>query len=681
MELQMRIEPRYQLLFEPLQIGPVIAKNRFYQVPHCTGMGHALPRTLAAMRAMKAEGGWGVVCTEYCSINPTSDDHPHPFAAMWDDGDLANLAAMADQVHAHGALAGIELWHGGSFVSNLATRLPSIGVRSMPSRTEPIQSQRMDRSDIRALRQWHRAAATRARTAGFDIIYVYPTHGYLISEFLSRSLNDRSDEYGGTLANRVRLVRELIEETRDAVGDRCAVAVRFSADGHGDAHLSAAEARDVLGMIGELPDLWDLVVSDYYGEEMATSRFAREASLEAKVAYVKRMTSKPVVSVGRFTSPDTMVRQIRSGILDFVGCARPSIADPFLPTKIREDRIDDIRECIGCNLCYAYNYRGAAIRCTQNPTMGEEWRRGWHPEHVPAGDGGSVLIVGAGPAGLEAAHVLGRRGYQVALADAAAEPGGRVTLESRLPGLGEWARVRDYRLGQIKSMPNVSMYLGSALSAAEVREFGADHVLIATGARWRCNGVGRCHANPIPGLNTDSVLTPDDLMRGARPQGNVTVFDDDHYYMGPVLAGMLATTGALVTYVTTEGKAGYWSQYTGEQERTQQQLLELGIEIFVNTTVDGFDGEFVSLACVYSDRKHLRAASTLVLVTSREPSDALYRELVGAEGESVDLKIQRIGDCRQPALIAHAVYAGHKAARELGEAPEQLTTERDRTVI
>jgi dimethylamine/trimethylamine dehydrogenase len=677
----MRIEPRYQQLFEPLQIGPVTAKNRFYQVPHCTGMGHALPRTLAAMRAMKAEGGWGVVCTEYCSINPTSDDHPHPFAAVWDDGDLANLAAMADQVHAHGALAGIELWHGGSYVSNLATRLPSIGVRSMPSRTEPIQSQRMDRSDIRALRQWHRAAATRARLAGFDIIYVYPTHGYLLSEFLSRSLNDRSDEYGGTLANRVRLVRELIEETRDAVGDRCAVAVRFSADGHGDAHLSADEARDVLGMIGELPDLWDLVVSDYYGEEMATSRFAREASLEDRVAYVKRITSKPVVSVGRFTSPDTMVRQIRSGILDFIGAARPSIADPFLPTKIREDRIDDIRECIGCNICYACNYRGAAIRCTQNPTMGEEWRRGWHPEHVPAGDGGSVLIVGAGPAGLEAAHVLGKRGYTVALADAAAEPGGRVTLESRLPGLAEWARVRDYRLGQIKGMPNVSVYLGSALSAAEVREFGADHVLIATGARWRRNGVGRCHANPIRGLNAGSVLTPDDLMRGARPQGKVTVFDDDHYYMGPVLAGMLASTGALVTYVTTEGKAGHWSQYTGEQERTQQQMLELGIEIIVNTAVDGFDGEFVSLACVYSDRKHLRAASTLVLVTSREPSDALYRELVSPESESIDLKIQRIGDCRQPALIVHAVYAGHKAARELGEVPERLAAKRDRTVI
>jgi dimethylamine/trimethylamine dehydrogenase len=676
----MRIESRYAQLFEAVRIGPVTAKNRFYQVPHCTGMGYALPNTLAAMRGMKAEGGWGVVCTEYCSIHPTSDDQPHPFASLWDDGDVRNLAAMADQVHAHGALAGVELWHGGSFVANLATREPSLGVRSMLGRTDPVQSQRMDRSDIRAFRRWHLAAAKRARQAGFDIVYVYPTHGYLVSEFLSRALNDRSDEYGGSLENRARLLRELIEETRDAVGDRCAVAVRFSADGHGEGHLDAAEARDVIGMLGQLPDLWDVVVADYYGEEMATSRFVQEAALESKVAYVRALTGKPVVGVGRFTSPDTMLRQIRSGILDFVGAARPSIADPFLPTKIREDRLEDIRECIGCNICYAHNYRAAALRCTQNPTMGEEWRSGWHPEKVPPGDGSAVLIVGAGPAGLEAAHVLGKRGHVVALADAAREAGGRVSLESRLPGLTEWARVRDYRLGQITRMANVSLYLGSYLSARDVREFGAEHVIIATGARWRRDGVGRWHARAIPNLHEPSVLTPDDLMRGARPAGPVVVFDDDHYYMGPVLSVLLAQSGAAVSYVTTAARAGDWSHYTGEQERTQQQMLELGVEIVVSSAVDGFDGETVSLGCVYSGRPQTRRAATLVLVTSREPDEALYRELAGEDPELAAAGVQRIGDCRQPALIATAVYAGHKAARELGACLPPVVG-RDRTLI
>jgi len=650
-------------------------------VPHCSGMGHALPRTLAAMRGMKAEGGWGVVCTEYCSIHPTSDDQPYPFAALWDDGDVANLAGMTQQVHAHGALAGVELWHGGSYVPNLASRLPSIGVRSMPSREEPVQSQRMDRSDIRAFRQWHLAAARRARAAGFDIVYVYPTHGYLMWEFLSRSRNDRSDEYGGSLENRARLLREVLEDTRAAVGDRCAIAVRFSADGHGDEHLSAAEAHDLIGLLDDLPDLWDLVVGDYYGEEMATSRFVHEAALEERIARVKRLTRKPVVSVGRFTSPDTMVRQLRTGVLDLIGAARPSIADPFLPSKIREGRLEEIRECIGCNVCYASNYRGAALRCTQNPTMGEEWRRGWHPERVPPGQGGSVLIVGAGPAGLEAAHILGKRGYSVTLADAAGEPGGRVTLESRLPGLAEWARVRDYRLTQLRSMPQVSMYLGNRLSADEVREFGADHVLIATGARWRRDGLGRWHSLAIEGLPTRGVLTPDDIMRGARPEGEVTIFDDDHYYMAPVIAVQLARAGAKVSYVTTTGSVSEWSHYTGEQERTQQQLLELGVQIRVSAAVVGFDGESVGLACVYTGREWRQRASTLVLVTSREPSDELYRELVGEEGAVPDLKIQRIGDCLAPALIAHAVFSGHKAARELDEAGAPAPAGRDRSVV
>jgi len=673
-------DDRYQPLFEPMRIGPVTAPNRFYQVPHCTGMGHALPQTLAAMRGIKAEGGWGVVCTEYCSIHPSSDDQPHPFASLWDDGDVRNLGLMAERVHAHGALAGVELWHGGSYVPNLATREPPIGVQSLPSRNDPVQSRRMDRRDIRRLREWHRAAALRARDAGFDIVYVYPAHGYLLSEFLSRTLNTRADEYGGSLANRVRLVRELVEETRDAVGDRCAVAVRFSADGHGDEHMSVAEAHDAIGMLAELPDLWDFVVADYYGEEMAGSRFLPEASLEAKVAAVRKLTTKPVVSVGRFTSPDTMLRQLKSGVLDFVGAARPSIADPFLPAKIREDRLEDIRECIGCNFCYAHNYRGAAVRCTQNPTMGEEWRKGWHPERVPAGTGGPVLVVGAGPAGLEAAMVLGQRGYEVSLAESSGELGGRVALESRLPGLAEWGRVRDYRVGQVRRMANVAVYLESPLKAADVREFGADRVLIATGATWRADGRGRTAPGGVAELDRARVFTPDDLMQARLPADRVVVYDDDNYYMGPVLAQLLARLGAEVTYVTTSSHAGYWSEYTGERPATHAALLADGVRIVLNRSLERYRNERVELACVYSGEIVVLDAEAMVLVTSREPQDALYRELVGEDPDDRAGNVQAIGDCAQPALIAHAVYSGHRAARELDADATTDALARDRLV-
>ena len=668
---------RYDVLFEQVRIGPVTAPNRFYQVPHCTGMGYVRPRTLAAMRGMKAEGGWGVVCTEYCSIDQTSDDTPYPYAAIWDDDDVRNLALMSEAVHEHGALAGLELWHGGSYVANLISRAPTVGVRSMPSRTDPVQSMPMDRTDIRALRASHRAAALRARDAGFDIVYVYPTHGYLLSEFLSRSYNTRSDEYGGSLENRVRLIRELIEDTCEAVGDSCAVAVRMSADGHGADHLDQEETHDAIAMLGALPDLWDMVIADY-DEEMGSSRFIREAALEDRVAYVKALTGKPVVSVGRFTSPDTMLSQVRRGVVDFIGAARPSIADPFLPTKIREDRGEDIRECIGCNICYAYDTRGAPIRCTQNPTIGEEWRSGWHPERVPDDGSGTVLIVGAGPAGLEAAHILGKRGFTVALADAAQEPGGRVARESRLPGLAEWGRVREYRLGQLTRLPNVSLYLDSRMSEAECTEFGADHILIATGAHWRRDGTGRWHAAPVADFAGANVYTPDDVMDGNLPAGQIVLFDDDGYYMGAVLAERLVAAGASVAYVTPDGRAGAWSYYTQEQSQTQRRLIELGVEIVVNTAVSGFNGGTATLSCIYTGRRTHRPADAVLLVTSREPNDALFHEL--KQDTAIADRVRRIGDCAQPYFIAAAVHSGHKAGREIGASSPAGPALRDRYV-
>lgn len=661
-------DPRYDVLFEPVTIGPVTAKNRFYQVPHCTGDGWLRPRMLAALRGAKAEGGWGVVCTEYCSIHPSSDDLPYPSASLWDETDIRANALMTEAVHEHGALAGAELWYGGSRTANLFSREVSMDVDSMPNVNGfPYQTRAMDKADIRALRKWHRDAALRARAAGFDIVYVYATHGYLLSHFLSPATNSRADEYGGSLENRVRLVRELIEETGEAVGDRCAIAVRFSADegGGADGTPVSGERREMFGMLGELPDLWDINIADY-SYEMGVSRFVREAALEPYMDFVKSVTAKPVVTVGRFTSPDTMVSQVKRGVTDFIGAARPSIADPFLPRKIEEGRAEDIRECIGCNVCYSGDGQSVPIRCTQNPTMNEEWRRGWHPEKIaPRGSDAKVLVVGAGPAGLEAARALGERGYDVMLAESGRELGGRVALESRLPGLAEWARVRDYRVQQVERMGNVEIYRESDLGADDVLATEADHVAIATGATWRRDGFGRHHpagiADPGPAAR---IFTPDDIMAGRLPEGRVVLFDDDHYYMGTVLAERLRAAGLPVTLVTPESKAAAWATYTAEQVRTQRRLLELGVEIVASHALTAFDGREAVLACTYTGDAQRIAADSAVLVTARRPNDELFRAL---EGRVKSLR--RIGDCDAPALIAAAVYAGHRYARAL-DAPE-----------
>ncbi|HEX4150736.1 MAG TPA: FAD-dependent oxidoreductase [Steroidobacteraceae bacterium] len=673
-------EPRFDILFEPVEIGPVVAKNRFFQVPHCNGMGHARPHAHAAMRGVKAEGGWAVVSTEEVEIHPTSDVSPYIEGRLWDDADIPALALMTDAVHRHGALAAIELAHGGMNAPNLLSREVSLAPSALasPASFHPAQARAMSKSDIREFRRWHRQAALRARRAGFDVIYVYAAHSLsLPMHFLQRRHNHRSDEYGGSLANRARLLRELIEDTKEAVGAQCAVAVRFAVDElRGPDGIAAdGEGREVVSLLAELPDLWDVNISDW-AQDSRTSRFAPEGYQEEFVRFVKTVTTKPVVGVGRFTSPDAMVSQIRRGVLDFIGAARPSIADPFLPRKIESGEIDDIRECIGCNVCVSGDYTMTPIRCTQNPTMGEEWRKGWHPEQVPAATReDSFLIVGAGPSGLECARVLGRRGHTVHLVDAAEQLGGRVSLETRLPGLAAWARVRDYRVGQINKLAQVTIVRASPVSTEDILEFGAQRVVLATGARWRRDGVGRANSSAIPGLDIEGqVFTPEDVMAGRKPQSPAVIFDDDHYYLGGVIAEKLRSEGIDVTLVTPAAYASAWTINTLEQFAIQRRLLELGVSIRTNGNLVGFDGERAVLACTFTGRLSHVPAASVVTVTSRLPNDGLAVALAvnpDRLAQAGIASVVSIGDCWAPSTIAAAVYAGHRYAREFDRQPDE----------
>jgi dimethylamine/trimethylamine dehydrogenase len=665
-------EPRFDILFEPVKIGPVTAKNRFFQVPHCNGMGHARPRAHAAMRGVKAEGGWAVVSTEEVEIHPSSDVSPYIEGRLWDDADIPALALMTDAIHRHGSLAAIELVHGGMNAPNLYTREVSLAPSAVasPAGYHPAQARAMSASDIRDFRRWHREAALRARRAGFDVIYVYAAHSLsLPMHFLQRRHNHRSDAYGGSLENRARLLRELIEDTKEAVGADCAVAVRFAVDElRGPEGITAeGEGRDVVEMLAELPDLWDVNVSDW-SNDSRTSRFAAEGYQEEFVRFVKTVTRKPVVGVGRFTSPDAMVSQIRRGVLDFIGAARPSIADPFLPRKIETGDSDDIRECIGCNICVSGDYTMTPIRCTQNPTMGEEWRKGWHPERVAARTvDDAFLIVGAGPAGLECARVLGKRGHTVHLVDAAEELGGRVTRESRLPGLAAWSRVREYRTGQMNKMAEVSVIRASPVTAEDILEFGARRVVLATGAHWRRDGVGRANHAPIRGLDAAAVFTPDDVMDGRLPQGPTLVFDDDHYYLGGVIAEKLRSQGIDVVLATPADSASAWTANTLEQFTIQKRLLDIGVSILANSNLVEFDGSRATLECVFTGRRSVVPAASVVTVTSRLPNDALSLALAADPDRLARAGIASVvsvGDCWAPSTIAAAVYAGHRYARE-----------------
>ena len=277
----------YGILFEPVKIGPVKAPNRFYAVPHATGHGWNQPNGAIALRAMKAEGGWGTVAMQISEIAPDSDIVNHPMERIWDENDIPRHAAQVDA--------------------------------------------------IKAFRASHKAAALRAKQAGYDIIYVYAAHDLsILSHSLSLRTNQRNDECGGTFENRVRLLREVLEDTlKVTVGER-AVALRFSVaePGRPGGLSHDGEGRDVVEALAETPDLWDVNLSGW-SDDSATARFADEGFQLPYTDFVKSLTTKPVVGVGRFTSPDMMVSLVKKGRLDLIGAAQPSIAGPFLPDKIR----------------------------------------------------------------------------------------------------------------------------------------------------------------------------------------------------------------------------------------------------------------------------------------------------------------------------------------------------------
>ena len=517
------------------------------------------------------------------------------------------------------------------------------------------------------------------KKAEYDIVYVYAGHnGPILSHFLQTRYNHRNDEYGGSLSNRVRLLREVLEETKEAIGDSCAIALRFAVHEFDDEHLQFdKEGREIVEMLADLPDLWDVNISDW-SQDSRTSRFGESGHQEPYISFVKSVTNKPVVGVGRFTSPDTMVSQINRGVVDFIGAARPSIADPFLPNKILEGRVEEIRECIGCNICTTGDYFAVPIRCTQNPTMGEEFRKGWHPEIIePAKSSDKILVVGGGPSGLECALALSKRGYAVTIAEKRKALGGRVLLESKLPGLSEWKRVIDHRIYMLSQKPNVNTYLESKLSAEDILEFGFDRVVVATGASWRVDCIGRSILTPLQILEQDAIVSVDEILSGqdlsGRLKGHVLVYDDDYYYMANVIAERFVEIGCKVTYVTSASSVAPYTDATLESYRVHHRLVELGVNVICNHVIQSATADSISLTCNFSGQRTIIAANTLVPVTSRIPKSQLGDAL--ADDEKLrrhNIKsVEIIGDCLAPGTIAAAVYSGHLYARQLDNPIDQ----------
>jgi dimethylamine/trimethylamine dehydrogenase len=678
---------KYDVLFEPVPIGPKTLKNRFYQTPHCTGFGDVFPGSQAHFRAMKAEGGWAAVNTEATSIAPEWDFAGQMTPSrLWDDDDIRNWSLMTEKVHEHGALAGIELLAGGAYITGFDSRMPGRHIHDRLEEAAWLGSVVvMTKRDIREVQQLYVAAARRARSAGFDIVNVHGGEtGELPILFLMLLHNSRNDEYGGPIENRARFWLETLELVKEAVGDTCAITARHTIDTLHGTELGIRveeEGRAFIELADHLVDFWDVQVggenADLWSKDAGPSRFYPENFQAEWVRKIRPATNKPIVGVGRFTNPDTMVEVIRSGQIDIIGAARPSISDPFLPRKIEEGRFDEIRECIGCNVCVSRINAGWHLICTQNATAGEEYRRGWHPERFDRARNAdkNVLVVGGGPAGMECAITLAKRGMRgVHLVEAESDLGGHVRWVSTLPGMGEWSKIVGYRKVQLSKLPNIEVILGMELDTDAVIEYGAELVVIATGARWRGDGMNGVTHRAVSGLDAalPYVLTPEQLVIEGKPLPGlrVLVYDAEGYFMGVSLAEKLARDGHEVALVTPMREAAPYMRFTGESVHMHPLLDELGVKVFTGCVLSHVSEDVLCGGVAQpGDHRQEWHVDAVVPVTQRMPNSALYTAVMSDEGRLADAGVEavyRIGDCHAPRQqVADAIFDSQRLGREI----------------
>jgi dimethylamine/trimethylamine dehydrogenase len=509
-------------------------------------------------------------------------------------------------------------------------------------------------------------------------------------QFLSPFYNKRTDAYGGSLENRSRFWIEAIEAVREEVGSDCAVAVRIGIDPTGLFGVSPEDAAGFVRLADPVVDLWDLVVSSRaeFWLDMRPSRLATPDYQLEWLHGIREETRKPIIAVQRFTSPDQMADVVRSGLVDLIGGARPSIADPFIPHKIEEGEADTIRECIGCNFCLMRVQGVDHISCTQNATAGEEFRRGWSPERFePAANADrDVLVIGGGVAGMECAIVLAKRGFRrVHLVEAERELGGYAAVAASLPDLAEWRHLVSWRRTELARLRNVEVITGARLTADEAREYGAELIVVATGAHWDPEGKSHLSHVPVPGAELPHVVTPEAFFaRTGSDPAQAVVYDCEGYFMGVGIAETLASRGVAVTYVTPQYVVAPTLDLSFEGYLTRRKLEDLGVATMTETELRSID----ATSCLVDrhDRESRIEADLVVLATSRRSNDGIYQELLNDPEALRAAGVESVvaaGDCVSPRFLADAVFDGHRLGREI-DSPnpmQPLPVTRERSLV
>ena len=671
--------PKYPNLFSPIKLGPVTARNRVLQTAHVklfTRDGHDSLRNVA-YQVERARGGAGLLITGNRLVHPTSTTGMPRFAYQMLKGAMEIDKKMTSGVHEHGGLIFTQLNHFGTQATSDSA--DDIRVLWAPSAVKsPAYNETpkaMEKEDIEELIDWWARAAEHSREGGFDGTEVHIGHSYLLQQFASPIYNKRTDEYGGSLENRLRLTCEIINEIRKRTGKDWAVGIRLTLDEFMAGGLTNDDAIETVRIIEAQCDIdfVNVTAAGYHNVFKAIEPSdAPDGYLVDLSARVKASTQLPVFTIGGIKDAAMAEQILADGRADMVAMTRAQIADPEFVNKAFEGREDEITHCIRGNQgCIGRVFKGLAINCTVNPEAGREARFGYGTLRQ-AVEARTFLVVGGGPAGMKAAEVLAKRGHNVTLWEKSAELGGQVNLILKTPGRETFGWVRkdlELRLGKL----GVVVERGKAATAADVIGFGADAVIVATGAVASTSGfsIANPAVNELPGVRQDNVITGWDVLEGSKPIGKrVVVIDDDGSRQASGIVEVLLERGHDVELVTRFNSLFPSTFYNLDQAYIYGRVFGKGLRYQLNSWVSEIEGGVVRTFNLYSGQEGSLEADTVVLAYGPKANDGLYLEL---KGQVPDL--HRIGDCVAPRKIDHAIYEGYLAGRELWDPEERYIYE------
>ena len=648
----------YPYLFSELKVGTRTLRNRIALPATLTNFGAAnrITDRWVDFLAERARGGCGLIVTEIIAVDPEALAHG-AIVTGYDDANDAGFEQVADEVQAAGSCILGQLWHPGRQQLWHPTRSPA-GVSDQPDALSWTVPRVMTTEECARLVDAYVAAARRLARCGFDGVELHGAHGYLITQFLSPWSNTREDGYGGDLEGRTRFVREIAERTRDACGESFVVGFKMPADEGVEGGIDVEEAARITERLAAT-GAFDLFAYGQGNFSLSLENHVPDMHFRPGhfIDLHRRMRGVaggiPVMALGRVGTPDLAERIVADGYGDLVGMTRAQVSDAAFANKAREGREEEIRPCIFDNFCWGQVHAGKPLAEFHNPHLGERGEADWAPSL--ASNRCRVVVVGAGPAGLEAAWIAAARGHDVHLFGAGSSGGGKLRLEARLPGHADVAKVADHQL-RMAERHGVRLLLGARADEETVRRLAPDAVVVASGAKMR--RPRWAWSNSILVIST--IEFAERLATPAEPSGRTAVlFDYDHTATTYAVAEALADSHDDVVLLTPRTQIAQAVNYCSALG-VHRRLHGLDVEIVTATEpVEVRDDGEVRCRNVFSGHEAvIEEVDTVVYATPRRVENSLADALA-------DLSPMLIGDCLAPRNLSIAIHEGHLVGNTL----------------